>query len=211
MTQQKSARIKALWNVDRRIMKVTRGISYVAAFCMLLIAIIATANVIAAKIFSANYPSANDYVTYLFVIVIYCSLPNMHLERVLINVDILSNHFKKTLNVIIGVISDLLGIAVFALMSAGSFDVFVSYFEYKELSSIGARGAFQIWPFPLLMCVFCGIMALTFVWNLIRRSVYGGERRAPYALLKEAGVPEDQLPPAPKAQPKVEAQAAETH
>ena len=189
MDEQYLKNVKRFYRVDRAIEMVLRVFSFVAAVCVVAMALIATANVIAQKIFHSNVPSANDYVTYLFVTIIYVALPHVQMETNLTNVDILSSKFNKGVSLAVCILSDIVGVVVFAFISKILFEnVFLKYLSTNKVATIGATGTFVLWPFALLMVVSCAFMAFTFVWNNVRRIVYRGTKLIPDELCERIGV-----------------------
>jgi TRAP-type C4-dicarboxylate transport system permease small subunit len=156
---------------------------------VVLTALIATANVIVQKLFHGNISSANDYVTYMFVVIVYAAIPHVQMETDLTNVDILSVHFPKKVNLVISIIGDVIGMGIFGFIGYAVYrNVFVKYFTLKTVATIGASGTFVLWPFALLAAVSMMLMVFTFVWNNVRRVVYHGEKYIPVELCQAIGM-----------------------
>ncbi len=183
------ARVKRFYRVDRVLERILKYLSFLSAICVVLTALIATANVIVQKIFHGNISSTNDYVTYMFVVIIYAAIPHVQMETNLTNVDILSVHFSKKVNLVISVIGDAVGAITFGFIGYAVFkNVFTQYFTLKTVAAIGAAGTFVLWPFALLVAVSMLLTVFTFVWNNARRIIYRGEKFIPLSLCRAIGV-----------------------
>lgn len=189
MDEKRLKRLGSFYRLDRAVEKVLRWLSYVAAVSVVLMAVIATLNVIVQKIFHGNINSANDYVTYLFVIIIYTALPHVQMETDLTSVDILSAKFGKRVKLILAVIGDLIGLVTLGYISYAMYiNVFLKYLSSQKVAAVGATGTFVLWPFALLASVSMLLTAITFIWNNVRRIMYGGSKYIPMELCKSLGV-----------------------
>ncbi|MCD7845987.1 MAG: TRAP transporter small permease [Oscillospiraceae bacterium] len=189
MSEERLSRLRKFYKLDRFIERILRWFSYLAAVCVILMALIATVNVIAQKLFHSNISSANDYVTYLFVLIIYVALPHVQMETDLTSVDILSSRFPKPMQLVISVLGDIIGLAVFGFVSYAIYtNVFVKYLASGKVATVGATGTFVLWPFALLVSVSALLTALSFIWNNVRRVMYRGTKFIPRSLCRELGV-----------------------
>lgn len=189
MKQKRLSRLRGFYRLDRIIEIMLRWLSYLSAISVILMAVIATLNVIAQKIFHGNISSANDYVTYLFVITIYAALPHVQMETFLTNVDILNAKFPKPVQLVVAVVGDAIGLMVFGYISYAMYtNVFIKYLASGKVATVGAAGTFPLWPFALLVALCTGLTALSFIWNNVRRIVYHGTKYIPLSLCHELGV-----------------------
>jgi len=189
MSEQKLNQLRRFYKMDRAMEGVLRILSYIAAVSVVLMAVIATLNVIAQKIFHGNIGSANDYVTYLFVLIIYTALPHVQMETDLTNVDILSGRFGKLPKLILSVLGDAIGLVTLTFVSYAMYtNVFVKYLSTQKVATVGATGTFVLWPFALIISVSMLLTALSFIWNNVRRIVYGGTKFIPNELCRQLGV-----------------------
>lgn len=200
MSESRLAAIKRFYKADRRIELVLRVFSYLAGITTVLMAILATSNIIVQKGLHGNISSANDYVTYLFVATIYTALPHVQLETDLTSVDLVSKNFSRSMRLVMSVLNDLLGLAAMGFVAYAMYtNVYVKYLSTHKVATVGATGTFQLWPFALLIVVSMVLTALTFIWNNVRRCVYGGTKFIPVSLCRQIGVepPRRFGPPAP--------------
>lgn len=189
MDEKRIKKLRAFYKTDRALERVLRWFSYLAAVCVVLMAAIATLNVIAQKIFHSNIGSANDYVTYLFVMVIYTALPHVQMETDLTCVDILSAKFGRVAQLIVSVLGDLVGVVTLGYIGYAMYiNVFLKYLSSKKVATVGATGTFVLWPFALLITVSMFLTVLTFLWNNVRRCMYGGSKFISPELCRQLGV-----------------------
>ncbi len=189
MTDAYLDRIRKFYRVDRILEKALKWFSYVSGACIVITALIATINVIAQKIFHHNLASVNDYVTYMFVVIVYCAVPHVQLETDLTCVDILSNHFSRKMNLVIAVIGDLIGLGLYSFIGYALItNTFIKYFLLNTVAAIGSKGTFVLWPFPLLMAASMFLLCITLIWNNIRRILYKGTKFMPRELAEAVGV-----------------------
>ena len=181
-------RIRSFYKVDRAIEKLLKWFSYVSGICIVITAVIATVNVVVQKVFHSNIPSVNDYITYMFVAIVYCAIPHVQMETNLTCVDILSTHFPKKMNLVIAILGDIIGLALYSFIGYALLtNSFKRYYTLKTVAAVGSKGTFVLWPFALLMGVSMFLLAATLIWNNIRRVLYKGTKYMPNDLAQAAG------------------------
>mgnify|MGYP002627297814 CR=1 FL=1 len=153
--------------IDGVVMKVFKYISYPPAVLMILIAVMATINVISSKLFHVIVPSVNDWITYLLIPIVFLSISHVQLDRGLVVVDVLNKHYPKWLIDTIDVISNLCLIALNGFISWRAFVLMGEKFAHKEISSIDA-GHFYMWPFSFLLGFGMLCFAFTSFWCVLR-------------------------------------------
>ena len=160
--------------IDRIFVKTMKLLSYVAPPVLIFMALLATVNVLMQKIFITPIPGNIYMISYLLVVVVYFAVPYEQTNQGFLSVDVFYVKYNRIGKIITHVVSNLLGIGVFGLLAYGNISSFRSEFFYKTMSEPG-RGGFVVWPFYLIMVVMCGILALTYVWNIVRLIAYRGE------------------------------------
>ena len=153
--------------VDAIVVKIFRYISYPAAILLVIIALIATINVITSKLFSWIVPSNIDWITYLIIPVVFLSLAHVQLDRGLVTVDFISSHYPKKLKDTIDIISDVLLIFINAFIGYRGFVLMFDKIATKEMSSTDA-GSFYLWPFCLILGFGMFCFAFTSFWCILR-------------------------------------------
>lgn len=173
--------IKSFFKVDICIEKGLKYISYLATIIALIIAVSATVNIITTKLLTWSVPNVNMWITYLFIGLVFFSVPYVRLTTGLISVDIITNRFPDKLNDIITIVSDLVGFICYGLISRYAYPLLVTNYTHHVTSSTGV-GNFPLWPFNLILMIFSGLFALTMLWHIVRLIVYKMHGRRPVNL-----------------------------
>ena len=105
------------YKLDKKLTKIFGKISILSGIFMIIISFLATANVLTSKLFKWSIPAANDWVTYLFLAAVYCSIVYVRLDTGLIAVDLLSSHYPPVVKNILSIVADGCGIAIFGAIS----------------------------------------------------------------------------------------------
>lgn len=158
--------------IDSAITKLFGKIAVLSGIFMIIIAFLATANVITSKMLKWSIPSVNDWVTYLFLGAVYCSIAYVRLGSGLISVDILSSHYPAVVKNLLSIAADVLGFGIFFMIFYNSIPLLKKNYAFHVMSSTGS-GAFPLWPFNLIVVIFTLIMAFCCIWCIIRVFVNG--------------------------------------
>ena len=159
--------------IDKLLIKIFGKIALLSGIFMIIISFLATANVLTSKLFKWSIPAANDWVTYLFLAAVYCSIVYVRLDTGLIAVDLLSSHYPAIVKNLISIIADVCGILIFGAIF----------------------GAFPLWPFNLIIIIFALLMIVAMIWCILRVFVNGITKEIPKpattadGLLTEEGEP----------------------
>lgn len=162
-----SKRQTVLHKINRALEFATRILSYVSTVCLAAMALLATANVLTSKIFMYGIPSAVDWGTYLLIPVVFLAIGHNLLQNGLIQVDFLTRHFPNIVNAIIGVFSNLIGCGVSAVITWRQFALAARYFASGKVSSFMPLH-FPIWPFCVILGLGTALMAVIFLWQIVR-------------------------------------------
>lgn len=152
---------------DALVVKIFKYISIPPAFLMVIVALLATVNVITSKLFHVVVPSCNDWITYLLIPIVFLSIGHVHLDRGLVVVDFVNKHYPKWLLDVIDIISNVLLIALNGFLGYRAFVLMVQKYQIKEFSSVDA-GHFYMWPFCLLLGFGMVCFAFTSFWCILR-------------------------------------------
>lgn len=165
-----SKSMATLKKIDKTFLTVCRWISYLVGVALLAIMILAFADIIAAKFFKSMVPSATEWITYLNVVAVFPAVAFVQLSRGHTNVDFLSEYLPKIVQKGIKILGHLLGALVSFLIGWYGFVNMAGKYQKHEMSSSSAltKGAFQVWPFCLIMSVCCMLLALAFLWCIVR-------------------------------------------
>ncbi len=152
---------------DAIVLKILKWISYPPAVMMVIVALLATINVITSKFSHIMVPSCNDWITYLLIPIVFMSIGHVHLDRGLVVVDFVNKHYPKWLLTIIDIVSNILLIGLNGFIGWRAYVLMADNFAAKAWSSTSA-GKFYIWPFNFLLGTGMVIFAFTSFWCILR-------------------------------------------
>jgi TRAP-type mannitol/chloroaromatic compound transport system permease small subunit len=160
----------ALVRFDNAIFNVMKWISYISAICLLIITLLSTADVVASKFFRHGITNATDIVTYLNIPVVFLSAAYVQLERGHTHIDLIYTHFPRWGQKIVHTVGNILGAGVSAFIGYRAVLFTVQKLQILEKSS-SAASAFVTWPFAALIALGFLLMAVAFLWSLVREFV----------------------------------------
>lgn len=158
--------------IDGGIVKTLKYISYVSAACLLGIMLVAFFNVLGEKLRKlglpvTGIPASTEIIQYLHIPVVFLAAAYVTLDRGHTKVDLLSAKLPKGIQKVIGIFGYLVGIAISVLIAQRGFVQMSKFISRHKMSSVSGVG-FALWPFALIMSVGFILLALSFVWAIIR-------------------------------------------
>lgn len=186
MEKEGKAPNPALVRFDNGIFNVMKWISYISAVCLLVVTLLSTADVTASKIFNHGITNATDIVTYLNIPVVFLSAAYVQLERGHTHIDLIYTHFPQWGQKIVHTVGNILGVGVSAFIGYRAVLSTIQKFEIVEKSSASAS-AFVVWPFAAIIALGFLLMAVAFLWSLVREFVL-----PPRMEFDPASAPEDE-------------------
>ena len=179
--KEKQSSLATFFKIDVAIETVLKYISYIAGAITFLIALFVTINIVTTKVFTWSIPGVTEWVTYLFIGMIYFSIGYVRLSMGLVSVDVISNHLPSAVNDAVTVLSDIAGAVCYGMVARYAWPLMLSNLQLHVYSSTGT-GKFLIWPFNAIIMVFAGIFAFTMLWHILRLFVYKMHGRRPGSL-----------------------------
>ncbi len=176
----------ALVRFDDTLFKVMKYISYISAVCLLVVTLLSTADVVANKIFNNGITNATEIVTYLNIPVVFLSGAFVQLERGHTHIDLIYIHFPMWAQKLIHTVGNLLGVGISAFIGYRAVLLTLDKFSTVAKSS-SAINAFVIWPFVALIALGFLLMAVAFLWSLVREFVLPPRQGFDPAAAEEAG------------------------
>lgn len=167
MGKEGKAPAPALVRFDNGIFNVMKWISYISAVCLLVISLLSSADVVASKLFSHGITNATDIVTYLNIPVVFLTAAYVQLERGHTHIDLIYTHFPLWGQKIVHTVGNLLGTGISGFISYRALMSTIQKFQIVEKSS-SAASAFITWPFAAVIFLGFLLMALAFLWSLVR-------------------------------------------
>ena len=152
---------------DAVVVRIFRYISYPPAVLLIIVALIATINVITSKTIKWIIPSNIDWITYLIIPIVFLSLAHVQLDRGLVTVDFLSTHYPAWLQKIIDIISNVILIFINGFIGYRGYVLMFSKIATQEMSSTD-KGNFPLWPFCFLLAFGMTCFAFTSFWSILR-------------------------------------------
>lgn len=157
-----------LGKVDDVIVSVFRYISYVSAVCLVGIMLVAFLNVLGEKLLHQGIPSSTEIIKYLHVPMVFLAGAFVTLDRGQTTIDLLWQHFPKAVKKLTSTVSFLLGTAICAFVGArGVYLMVNTHIKNHTMSSTTGIG-FPLWPFSLLFALGFFMLALSFLWSIVR-------------------------------------------
>ena len=196
MEKKGNAPNPALVRFDDGIFNVMKWISYVSAVCLLVVTLLSTADVVASKFFGNSIPNATSIVTYLNIPVVFLSAAFVQLERGHTHIDLIYTHFPMWAQKLIHTVGNILGVGISGFIGYRAVTLTIQNYVTVAKSS-SAINAFVIWPFVAIIALGFTLMAVAFLWSLIREFVL-----PPRMMFDPAAAPD-----APEAIPGEEGQA----
>lgn len=161
---------------DAIITRCVRYVSYLGAIALSIIAIIATVDVAATKIFSHPLRNVTEFITYMNVPVVFFCIGFVQLDRGHTHIDILYRHFPPAGHKIIHIIGYLIGTVVCGF--AGWRGIVMTLQRLESMTYASGPTSFLIWPFVACIGIGYLVLAISFLW-CIPRELMG---RSPYTI-----------------------------
>lgn len=162
--------------VDAVITKFVKFVSYLGALSLIVVAVIATADAIATKVFGSPLRNVTEFITYMNVPVVFFCIGFVQLDHGHTHIDLVYKHFPKIVHKIIHITGYVLGTAVCGF--AGWRGVVLTVQKFQTMSYASGPTSFLIWPFVVCIGVGYLVLAISFLW-CIAREVTGN---SPYVI-----------------------------
>ena len=153
--------------VDLIVVKSLKAVSFISAVAMLIVAVLATIDVIMAKVFRSGVPNATEIIKYLLIPIVYSACAYLAIDQGLINVDLIQGRFPRAMRIAVNILSDLLGLASSAFLAWRGWIQFFKLLQSGEKSSSSSY-AFVVWPFGLMFFIGMALLAVALLWRLMR-------------------------------------------
>jgi len=158
--------------------QVSRWFISIAATCLVAMALLGTADVIALNAFDIPIPSATEIIASMMPIAIMMSMSYTQINRAHVNVDLFKRHLSARASNVIEVIALLVGLIVFLLMAYGAWQLAFNSYEVDERAVAAVR--FPIWPIKIIFSFGISVCSLQMLFDLLSR-LFGVSRSNPGA------------------------------
>lgn len=169
VNQTKKQLTGTLGKVDNVIVKILKYISYVSAVCLVLIMLTAFFNVLGEKIFHKGIPSSTEIIQYLHVPMVFLASAYVTLDRGQTSIDLLYVHLPKVVKDVLLVIGNLIGAFICGFVAYRGMCLMINkHLKNHIMSSTTSSLAFPLWPFSLLFSLGFFLLAISFIWVIVR-------------------------------------------
>ena len=152
--------------IDSAIDQTVKGISFLGMAALLLIAVIATVNVLASKLFGHPISNTTELVTYLNIPVVFFCIGFVQLDRGHTHIDLIYRRFPAVVHTVIHIVGDLIGIVICGF--AGWRGVVLTVDKYQSAAYASGPSSFKIWPFVLCIGIGYLVLAVCYCWSIFR-------------------------------------------
>lgn len=159
---------------DKWVVRVIRAFSYVSGVCLVGIMLVAFFNVVGEKLRQAGVswitgiPASTEIIKYLHIPVVFLAMAFVTLDRGHTRIDLLSAHFPKWLQQVCATLGNVLGVAISVVITWRAFIQMGKHVTRHSMSSVSGVG-FPLWPFSLITAVGFALLAVSFLWAIVRQ------------------------------------------
>lgn len=162
--------------IDRVVYTGVKYVSYLGAIALFIIAIIATVDVIATKVFAHPIRNVTEFVTYMNVPVVFFCIGFVQLDRGHTHIDLIYRLFPSIIHKIVHIIGYVIGVAVCGF--AGWRGIVLAIQKFDTMTYASGPTSFLIWPFVVCIGVGYLVLAISFLWCIPREL----KNRSPYII-----------------------------
>lgn len=169
--------------IDNWIVRILKWISYVSAVCLIAIMLVAFINAVGEKLRQAGLPTSGipastEIIQYLHIPVAFLAAAYVTMDRGHTKVDLVSARLPKALQNVFAIIGNLLGAGICGLVSWRAFVQMGKFIARHKMSSVSGVG-FPLWPFALITGLAFAMLAVSFLWDIVRKFVLKKGSSAP--------------------------------
>ncbi len=158
---------KVYQRCDRCITIVLAAVSQLATLFMLIVAVLSTSDTIMSKVFSHSIILSNELISYFLVIIVAAIIAYIQISKGHISISIFMDHYPKVVKTVMQVIINLscMGITAFTAVCTARKALSL----YEAASRIASPSyAPKEWPFAVALAIGFGLLALAFLWCVVR-------------------------------------------
>lgn len=167
--------------IDRIVSQSVKYVSYLGAVSLMIVALIATADAIATKVFGSPIRNVTEFVTYMNIPVVFFCIGFVQLDHGHTHIDLIYKHFPKAVHTVIHMIGYVIGVAVCGF--AGWRGIALTIQKFESMTYASGPTSFLIWPFVVCIGVGYLVLAISFLWCIVRE--WNGD--SPYVIDQGGG------------------------
>lgn len=156
-----------LRKADRIVYRISFYLSWISAACIILMALLAVADVIMAKFFGGGIQIQKELIEQCMIPVFILFAANIQLTGGLMSVDIISKHYSPAVRKAVDTVTCVLGTAIMSYAGYRTFILFQDYLR-KQTRATTMMSSIKIWPFALCLSVGLFLLAFTYLWTILR-------------------------------------------
>ncbi|NTV90192.1 MAG: TRAP transporter small permease [Clostridiales bacterium] len=181
-----------LEKVDAVITNCIKYVSYVSGACLIGIMLVAFFNVIGEKLRAAGLPitgipASTEIVSYLHIPVVFLAAAYVQLDRGHTRIDMLSSKFPKAVEKFFITVGYFFGIIICSVVAWRAIILMGKFIKTHRMSSVTGVG-FPLWPFALMTVVGFLMLALSFLWSIIKQYAMKDQKIAETTGLKGGAI-----------------------
>lgn len=161
-------------STDRIITNSLKVVSYISGLCLVGIMLVAFFNVIGEKLFKTGVPMSTEMIQYLHIPVVFLAAAYVTMDTGHTKIDLLSSHFPIVLQKLFTTFGYLCGAGVCFFISYRGWIQMGKFILRHRKSSVSGIG-FDLWPFALILSLGFALMAISFMWSIVRQYAKGSE------------------------------------
>lgn len=174
--------------LDKWIVKIIKSISYASAVCLVGIMLVAFFNVLGEKLRQVGVPitgipASTEIVQYLHIPVVFLAVAYVTLDRGHTRIDLLCSMFPKAVQFFFALVGNLCGVFISAFIGYRGFIQMGKFYARHKMSSVTGIG-FPLWPFAFILSFGFILLAISFVWAIVRQFHPSGDERKPVDPIK---------------------------
>jgi TRAP-type C4-dicarboxylate transport system permease small subunit len=157
-----------------------RWMSYLGAAALAVITAVCFIDVIGSKFFSGGIPSQFELVANLNLVMVFLTAFYVQMDRGSVAIELVQDHFPRTLKLAIRVFGDLLGAGMTYFIAYRGFYYLADFWETRKSAS--GVWHFPIWPFQAVLVFGAFCLGTAFLFTIARDVTDYRKRRGKYAL-----------------------------
>jgi len=171
-------RLSTFQRIDNVVVKFLKMITYLSAIALIGIMLVAVINVVGEKLAKlglpvSGIPMSTEIITYLNIPVVFFAAAFVQLDTGHTRIDLIVG-VSKTVNFISGILGSILGAVICSFVGYRGL-VLMGQNYTQNARSAASTVSFPIWPFNLILSLGFFLLALAFLWCIVRLFAQKGE------------------------------------